>query len=65
MYLRMNVLANLGDRALLQDNIHAFFGGMCGKTGTLWEYKTPTTSLDHGFASYVLTLLDDQKPAIV
>lgn len=60
MYLRMNVLANMGDRALLQDNIRAFFGGMCGKTGTLWEYKNPTNSLDHGFASYVLTLLDNR-----
>ena len=57
MYLRMWTLARLGDRELLMENIRHFFGGMSEKTGTLWEYKTMTNSLDHGFASFVATLM--------
>lgn len=57
LYLRMAVLKNLGDEALLQENIKAFFGGMSQKTGTLWEYKETHKSLDHGFASFVATLM--------
>ena len=59
MYLLLDVLKAMGDRKLLNDNIKAFFGGMCEKTGTLWEYKTPVCSLDHGFASYVITLMQN------
>lgn len=57
MYLRMSVLHLLGDTQLLHNNIKSFFGGMCEKTGTLWEYKIPEKSLDHGFTSYVVTLM--------
>ena len=57
LYLRMAVLKNFGDEALLQENIKAFFGGMSQKTGTLWEYKETHKSLDHGFASFVATLM--------
>lgn len=53
MYLRMNLLHNIGDPQLMKDNIISFFGGMSGLTGTLWELKTTVGSLDHGFASYV------------
>ncbi|MBQ8893962.1 MAG: hypothetical protein IJ043_06085 [Clostridia bacterium] len=62
LYLRMNVLLNLEDPKLMAENLKGFFGGMCALTGTLWEYKTPTRSLDHGFASFAaLTLpLADQ-----
>ena len=57
LYLRMNVLANLGyDETIVRD-IDGFFGAMCDKTGTLWECKEPVGSLDHGFASYVATVL--------
>ncbi len=52
MYLRMNLLHNIGDPALMSENLKTFFGGMCDLTGTLWELKTPVGSLDHGFASY-------------
>ncbi len=37
---------------LLLDEVEGFFGEMADKTGTLWELRTPTGSLDHGFASY-------------
>ncbi len=52
MYLRMNVLHNLGDPNLMAENLKSFFGGISDLTGTLWETKTLSGSLDHGFASY-------------
>ena len=58
LYLRMAVLDKLGDKALLHRNIKAFFGGMSEQTGTLWEYKEAHKSMDHGFASYVATLME-------
>lgn len=64
-YLRLNVLLEMGDPALMDQNLKAFFGGMCATTGTLWEYKTPHKSLDHGFASYAavtLPLADSNFP---
>ena len=57
LYLRMNVLHELGDPALMAENLKGFFGGMCERTGTLWEYKLPHKSLDHGFASYAAVTL--------
>ena len=57
LYLRMAVLDKMGDRELLQENIRAFFGGMAEKTGTLWEYREAHKSMDHGFASFVATLM--------
>lgn len=57
LYLRMNVLLQLGDAKLMAENLKGFFGGMCALTGTLWEYRTPTRSLDHGFASYAALTL--------
>ena len=57
LYLRMNVLSKLGyDDAIVRD-VEGFFGAMCDLTGTLWENKEPVGSLDHGFASYVATVL--------
>ena len=57
LYLRMAVLEKWGGRELLRENIKAFFGGMSRHTGTLWEYKEAHKSMDHGFASYVATLM--------
>ena len=57
MYLRMWTLSRLNDRELLYENIKRFFGGMSEKTGTLWEYKTQTNSLNHGFAAFVAALM--------
>lgn len=56
-YLRMMTLEKMGEKALLLENIRAFFGGMASLTGTLWEYKEQKGSYDHGFASYVAPLL--------
>ena len=53
LYLRMNVLMNMGDCKLLADNVESFCLHMSRTTGTLWEYKDGKGSLDHGFASYV------------
>ena len=53
LYLRMNVLLNMGDCALMAKNLETFCGHMSRVTGTLWEYKDGKGSLDHGFASYV------------
>jgi alpha-L-rhamnosidase len=53
----MAVLDRMGDRELLRENIRAFFGGMAEKTGTLWEYREAHKSMDHGFASFVATLM--------
>ena len=57
LYLRMAVLDRMGDRELLRENVRAFFGGMAEKTGTLWEYREAHKSMDHGFASFVATLM--------
>lgn len=57
LYLRLMVLMKLEDPQLMAENLKDFFGGMCAKTGTLWEYKTPHKSLDHGFASYAALAL--------
>lgn len=57
LYLRMNVLLELGDGKLMYDNVKTFCSEMCRLTGTLWEYRERKGSYDHGFASYVsLTL---------
>ena len=53
LYLRMNVLMNMKDSALLAKNLKTFYLHMSRTTGTLWEYKDGKGSLDHGFASYV------------
>lgn len=57
MYLRIWVLAKMGDKDLMHKSIKDNFGVMSEKTGTLWEHKTSTNSLDHGFASYVATVM--------
>ena len=57
MYVRLELLRMWGLRDKLVDEIKAFFGGMAQYTGTLWENKTMTGSLNHGFASYVGALL--------
>lgn len=53
LYLRMNVLMNMGDCELLAKNVESFCLNMSRTTGTLWEYREIKGSLDHGFASYL------------
>lgn len=58
-YLRMSVLSRFGLDEVIVKDIERFFGNMCDRTGTLWEYKEAVGSLDHGFASYVATVLPE------
>ncbi len=53
LYMRIKALLQAKQYRLLLDEVEGFFGAMADKTGTLWELRTPTASLDHGFASYV------------
>lgn len=53
LYMRMKALLKAKEYRLLLDEVEGFFGEMADLTGTLWELRTPTSSLDHGFASYV------------
>lgn len=53
LYLRMNVLMNMGYCELLAKNVETFCLNMSRTTGTLWEYREAKNSLDHGFASYL------------
>ena len=57
LYLRIWVLANRKDGALLAKTVSDFCAEMCRKTGTLWEYRDGGGSLDHGFASFLATVL--------
>lgn len=52
MYLRMALLMQMGEKALLKDDLKAFFGHMVQDTNTLWEHKHRAGSYDHGFASF-------------
>lgn len=53
LYLRIKFLLQEKYYDILLGELNDFFGEMVAKTGTLWEYRQPQCSLDHGFASYV------------
>ncbi|MBP3396129.1 MAG: hypothetical protein J6L87_03040 [Clostridia bacterium] len=50
-------MLQLEEYQLLIDDVDDFFGEMVEKTGTLWEYRQPVGSFDHGFASFVAPAL--------
>lgn len=52
LYLRLEVLLKLGEHQRLIDEVEAFFGPMAESSGTLWEHKNTSASLNHGFASF-------------
>lgn len=56
-YLRLEVLLKLKQYDLLLRDVKGLFGHMGKTTGTLWEYRQPTGSRDHGFASYALVAI--------
>lgn len=58
MYMRMLAMLKLGYNDVLLADIIDFFGKMEKATGTLWEVLSPTASLDHGFASYVVVAIN-------
>ena len=57
VYLRLEALLKLKKYDLVLNDIETFFGDMERLTGTLWENRSVTGSLDHGFASYALVAM--------
>ena len=56
-YLRLEVLLKLEQYDLVLRDVKDLFGSMGDVTGTLWEYRQPHGSRDHGFASYALVAI--------
>ncbi|HOD93759.1 MAG TPA: hypothetical protein PL054_07780 [Clostridia bacterium] len=57
-YLRLELLSEQRlYKQLLSESV-GFFKYMADRTGTLWENKTDSASLNHGFASHVAIWLD-------
>ncbi|MBE7086668.1 MAG: hypothetical protein E7369_00025 [Clostridiales bacterium] len=52
VYMRIDLLVNLGKREDIIKECRFYFSEMARKTGTLWEHLSPYASCDHGFASY-------------
>lgn len=63
-YLRLLTLQKMEEYELLLQNIKEMFGQMAESTGTLWEYRTKNNSLDHGFASFALALIETASKQI-
>ena len=63
-YLRMETLLKMKEYHLVLKDIEGFFGAMEEKTGTLWEYHQYKGSQDHGFASYVLVVIEEALKAL-
>ena len=62
-YLRMEALLKMKEYKILLNDIEKFFGKMEEYSGTLWEYRDGKGSKDHGFASYVLSVILDSLDA--
>ncbi len=58
LYLRMKMLVENGKYDLTLSEIKNFFSPMQKATNTLWENRSAHGSLDHGFASYALVLIN-------
>lgn len=54
--LRLDLLRLDGAYEQLLREIKEYYSVMADRTGTLWENKDPSASLNHGFASYVAVL---------
>lgn len=52
VYLRMEILLELGCYDQLLSEIKSYFGHMAAVSGTLWEHCDPSASMNHGFASF-------------
>lgn len=57
IYMRMELLYAWGRYDQLKAEMKAFFGRMAEQTGTLWENKISSASLNHGFASFAGALI--------
>ena len=58
-YLRLETLLYMKEYELLLEDVKGFFGKMEEYTGTLWEFRDFTGSMDHGFASYALVAIQE------
>ena len=56
--LRVLCLMKLGEREILKNDLCEIFGSMAKRSETLWEHHAPSTSLDHGFASFIVLAID-------
>lgn len=59
-YLRLILLERNGRKGQLLGEISDYFLYMAEKTETLWENDTDFASCNHGFASYVVSWIDEQ-----
>lgn len=55
--LRLELLRQEGDYARLLKEVVQYYADMAEMTGTLWEHKNISNSLDHGFTSYIAVFL--------
>lgn len=53
-YLRLDLLSRHGEAPRLMQEIEGYFLYMAERTGTLWEHKDTSASMNHGFASHVV-----------
>ena len=53
LYMRMELLLEWDERDALVAELRGYYAHMARLTGTLWEHKNSTSSLNHGFASFV------------
>ena len=58
LYIRLELLSEMGYKDTVLSNIEGFFIHMAKTTGTLWEDKDGAASCNHGFASHVLVWFD-------
>lgn len=58
-YLRMELLCRYGEHQRLLHDLEEYFYYMAEQTGTLWEHEDGIHSRNHGFASYVIYLLNE------
>ena len=58
-YLRLEALCKMKEYQLALNNIEEFFESMEERTGTLWEFRELIGSHDHGFASYVYSVINE------
>ena len=59
--LRLIVLKREGCDVQVSREIRGYYLKMAETTGTLWEFDRPEASCNHGFASYLAILLDEDE----
>ena len=59
----METLIKMEEYKILLSDIEKFFGKMEGQSGMLWECRDGKGRKDHGFASYVFSVILDSLDA--